>query len=39
MLPIVGKELSPWLFTCAVFYFNDVLILGVLFPFGVWGRM
>ena len=30
--PSVGKELSPWLFTCAVF---SVLIVGVPFPFGV----
>ena len=36
--PSVGKELSPWLFTCA-FYFSAVLIIGVPFPFGVWGRI
>ena len=35
--PSVGKELSPWLFTCAVF--NAVLIVGVPFPFGAWDRM
>ena len=33
----VGKELSPWLFICAVF--SDILIVGVQFPFGVQGRM
>ena len=33
--PSVGKELFPWLFTCAVFYFSVVLIVGVPFPFGV----
>ena len=33
--PSVGKELSPWLFTCAVFYFSAVLIVGVPYPFGV----
>ena len=32
--PSVGKELSPWLFTCAVFYFSAVLIVGV--SFLVW---
>ena len=32
-----GKELSPWLFTCAIFYFSAVL--SVPFPFGVFGRM
>ena len=36
MWPFVGKELSPWLFTCAVFiYFSAVLIVDVAFPFGV----
>ena len=34
--PSVGKELSPWHFTCAVFYFSVVWIVGVPFPFGVW---
>ena len=39
LLPSVGKELSPWLFTCAFFYqFSAVLIVGFLFPFGVKGR-
>ena len=32
--PFVGKELSPRLFTCAVFFYA-VLIVGVPFPFGV----
>ena len=39
MWPSVGKEQSPWLFSCAFFYFSAVLIVGVLFPFGVYGRM
>ena len=34
--PSIGKELSPCLFTCAVFIFSAVLIIvGVSFPFGV----
>ena len=37
--PSVGKELSPWLFTCAVFYFSAVLIVCVRFLFGVEGMM
>ena len=37
--PSVGKELSPWFFTCAVFCFRAVLIVGVPFPFGVSGRV
>ena len=38
--PSIGKELSPWLFTwICCFYFSAVLIVGVPFPFGVWGRM
>ena len=38
LLPSVGKELSPWLFTCA-FYFSVVLIVVVPFQFGVKGRI
>ena len=33
----IGKELSPWLVTCAVF--SAVLIVGVPFPFGVKGKI
>ena len=29
----LGKELSPWLITCCL-YFSAVLIVGVPFPFG-----
>ena len=32
--PSVGKNLSPCLFTCAVF-----VLVGVPFPFGVYGRI
>ena len=37
--PSVGKELSPWLLTCAVFILVSILIVGVSFSFGVYGRM
>ena len=37
--PSVGKELSPWLFACAVFNFSAVLTVGIPFPFSVYGRM
>ena len=37
--PSVGKEMSPLLFTGAVFIFSAVLIVGVPFPFSVKGRM
>ena len=33
--PFVGKELSPWLFTYAVFILVSSLVVGVPFPFGV----
>ena len=33
--PSVRKELSPWLFTCAVFYFSAVLLVSVPLPFGL----
>ena len=36
--PSVGKELSPWLFSCAVFYFSAVLNVGVPFPFWCLGQ-
>ena len=32
LLPSVGKELSPWLFSCAVFYCH----LNCKCPFSVW---
>ena len=31
----VGKELSPWLLICAVFYFSAILVVHI----GVWGRV
>ena len=44
--PSVGKELIAFLSTvplafhlCCFFYFSVVLIVGVPFPFGVYGRM
>ena len=36
--PSVGKDLSPWLFTCYGFYFSAVLILDVPFRFGFLGQ-
>ena len=38
MWPSVGKEL-PLAFHLCWFYFSAVLIVGVPFPFGVYGRM
>ena len=37
--PSAGKELSPWLFTCVIFIFSAVLVVRVLFLFGVWGKV
>ena len=39
MWPSAGKELSPWLFTCAIFIFGAVLVVRVPFQFGVLGRV
>ena len=39
MWPSAGKELSPWLFSCAVFTFGAVLVVRVPFPFCVWDRV
>ena len=37
--PSAGKELALWLFHLCCFNFSAVLVVRVLYPFGVWGRM